>query len=80
MAAKSNHYGDVYNWIERVIDSCTNPQQEIAARKLISLYGERLEKGREVNIELRFSMERALRMRLDNKLFKRIEDKINNGN
>jgi hypothetical protein len=25
-------------------------------------------------------MERALRMRLDNKLFKRIEDKFNNGN
>ena len=79
MAAKSNHYGDVYNWIERVIDSCTTPQQEITARKLISLYGDRLWRSKEVG-DLRFSLERALRMQLDNKSFKRIEDKFNNGN
>jgi hypothetical protein len=35
MAATSNHYGDVTNWIEKVIDSCETPSQEAAARRLV---------------------------------------------
>jgi hypothetical protein len=35
MAATSNHYGDVANWIEKVIDSCETPSQEAAARRLV---------------------------------------------
>ena len=38
MAAISKHYGDVANWIEKVIDSCEHPLQESAARKLIRLF------------------------------------------
>jgi hypothetical protein len=35
MAATSNHYGDVTNWIEKVIDSCETSSQEVAARRLV---------------------------------------------
>ena len=35
MAATSNHYGDVTNWIEKVIDSCETSSQEAAARRLV---------------------------------------------
>ena len=35
MAATSNHYGDIANWIEKVIDSCNHPKQEPTARRLI---------------------------------------------
>ena len=38
MASTSNHYGDVANWIEKVIDSCETPLQEISERKLVRLY------------------------------------------
>jgi hypothetical protein len=35
MAATSNHYGDVTNWIEKVIDSCETSSQEASARRLV---------------------------------------------
>jgi hypothetical protein len=35
MAAKSNHYGDVYNWIMEVIDSCNEYSQIFTVRKLV---------------------------------------------
>jgi hypothetical protein len=43
MASTSNHYGDVANWIEKVIISCETPLQEIAARKLIRLFEKRID-------------------------------------
>lgn len=43
MASTSNHYGDVANWIEKVINSCESPQQEIAAQKLIRLFEKRID-------------------------------------
>jgi hypothetical protein len=43
MASTSNHYGDVANWIEKVINSCETPLQEIAARKLIRLFEKRID-------------------------------------
>ena len=42
MAASSNKNGDIAIWIERVIDSCTHPLQEITARKLIQQFEKRL--------------------------------------
>ena len=32
---KSKHPGDVANWIEKVINSSTDPQHDIVSRKLI---------------------------------------------
>jgi hypothetical protein len=35
MAANSNHYGDVYNWILKVIDSCDQYNQIFTAHRLV---------------------------------------------
>jgi hypothetical protein len=35
MAARSNHYGDVSEWIISVFESCVTTQQMMCARKLI---------------------------------------------
>ena len=73
MAASSKHYGDVTNWIEKVIESCETPKQEIAARKLVRqfeiLY-------RDIDRELNWDLSRRLRGALDKKFYTRIEKKI----
>ena len=35
MAANSNHYGDVFNWIMKVIDSCDEYPQIFTAHRLV---------------------------------------------
>ena len=35
MAANSNHYGDVFNWIMKVIDSCDQYPQIFTAHRLV---------------------------------------------
>jgi hypothetical protein len=35
MAATSNHYGDVYKWIHKVIDSCNQYNQIFTAHRLV---------------------------------------------
>ncbi len=35
MAASSNHYGDVFMWIHKVIDSCDQYNQIFTAHKLV---------------------------------------------
>lgn len=35
MAAKSSHYGDVFNWVMSVIESCNEYQQVFTAHKLV---------------------------------------------
>lgn len=42
MAATSKHDGDIALWIEKVIDSCTTPLQEMTARKLIRQFENKL--------------------------------------
>ena len=73
MASSSKHYGDVTNWIEKVIESCETPQQEIAARKLVRqfeiLY-------RDIDRELNFDLSRRLRVALDTKFYSRMEKVI----
>ena len=75
MAASSKHYGDVTNWIEKVIESCETPQQEIAARKLVRqfeiLY-------RDIDREVNWNLSRRLRNALDRKFYTRIEKEIEN--
>ena len=76
MAAISKHYGDVANWIEKVIDSCEHRLQESAARKLIRLF----EKKYVGTLDDRAFIEvaRSLNHRLDEKLFGRLDKKLNN--
>ena len=35
MAANSNHYGDVFNWVMKVINSCDQYPQIFTAHKLV---------------------------------------------
>lgn len=37
-----NHYGDVANWVEKVIDSCETTQQAYVARNLVRLFKQRI--------------------------------------
>lgn len=80
MAATSKHYGDIYKWIEKAIDSCTSPFQEIAVRKLICNFRNNLKQTGEVNLDTIHLMEDSLTYRLDEKKYSRIEKELKNGN
>ena len=73
MGASSKHYGDVTNWIIKVIESCETSLQEISARKLVRqfeiLY-------RDIDRELNFELSRKLRNKLDEKFYTRIHKNI----
>jgi hypothetical protein len=42
MENRSTHYGDVSNWIEKIIDSCETHQQTFTVKKLISNFAKQL--------------------------------------
>ena len=73
MGSISNHYGDVANWVEKVINSCETAEHEIGARKLVRLFEQRLlaEKS-----ELYMYYTRHLRDCLDHKFYSRLETKL----
>ena len=73
MASTSNHYGDVANWIEKVIDSCETPLQEISARKLVRLYEKQYSY---LDYPVYRELCCRLRNKLDNKFYSRIEQQI----
>jgi len=70
MAASSKHYGDVVNWIEKVIDSCETPLQELTARRLVCLFESQYQN---IDRELDWSLSRKLRMSLDSKVYSRMD-------
>jgi hypothetical protein len=74
MAASSKHYGDVVNWLEKVIDSCETPLQELTARKLVRLFESQYQN---IDRELNWDLSRRLRVALDNKVYGRLEKKFN---
>lgn len=41
---RSNHYGDIIQWIEKVIDSCQNIEQLKVAKRLVSNFENKLDK------------------------------------
>ena len=73
MAASSKHYGDIVNWIEKIIDSCETQQQEVAARKLVrqfeTLYYD-------IDQQLGWGLSRKLRNKLDEKFYALIHKNI----
>jgi len=42
MGSISNHYMDIANWVEEIIDSCTTYQQALTARKCIKFFHNQL--------------------------------------
>jgi hypothetical protein len=72
MAAKSNKPGDLVLWVEKVIDSCETPLQEITAKKLIRLLEQKLD-SENYPKELKWAIHRSLRDRLDRKLYTRLK-------
>lgn len=77
MASTSNHYGDVANWIEKVIDSCETPLQEISARKLVRLYEKQYSY---LDYPVYKELCRRLQNKLDNKFYSRIEKQLEQNN
>jgi hypothetical protein len=65
MAAKSNHYGDLIQWVEKCIDSSTNYQHYKSNGRLINLLFYRLES--QVSSDMAYEIRRSLRSRLDNR-------------
>ena len=70
MPATSKHYGDVTTWIEKVIESCETPLQEVTARKLVRLFESQYV---DIDRELDWSLSRKLRMSLDRKVYSRLD-------
>ena len=77
MASTSNHYGDVANWIEKVIDSCETPLQEISARKLVRLYEKQYSY---LEYPVYRDLCRRLHHKLDDKFYSRVETQLDNNN
>jgi hypothetical protein len=78
MASTSKHHGDVAIWIEKVINSCETPLQEISARKLTQLFEIQY---RDIDRELGWALSKKLRAALDNKFYSRMDklvEKIKN--
>jgi hypothetical protein len=70
MAATSKHHGDVAIWIEKVINSCETPLQEVVARKLVRLFESQYH---DIDRELGWDLSRRLRVALDNKVYSRMD-------
>jgi hypothetical protein len=71
MAATSRHHGDISIWIEKVIDSCETPSQELSARRLVRLYEKQYS-------YLEYPVYRELTLRLQNKLNSKFVSRIQN--
>ena len=70
MPATSKHYGDVTIWIEKVIESCETPIQEVTARRLVRLFESRYN---DIDQELNWNLSRRLRSALDRKVYSRLD-------
>ena len=70
MGATSKHHGDVAIWIEKVINSCETPLQEMTARRLVRLFESQYQ---DIDRELDWSLSRKLRTALDNKVYTRMD-------
>jgi len=77
MGATSNHYGDVANWVEKVIESCETPLQEVTARKLVRLFEK---KYSYLEYAVYRDLCRRLQLKLDEKVYSRLEKQLENNN
>ena len=76
MEKRSTHYGDVQNWIEKVIDSCETYDQVHSTRNLIWNFEKQMTKNK-VNISIKHSISLELINlmydKMDELLLKKIE-------
>jgi hypothetical protein len=75
MAATSRHYGDIAVWINKVIDSCDHPLQEITARKLVRNFEKHLERSG-MEFWERQSLIRPMQFRIEEKRWDRTENRL----
>jgi hypothetical protein len=75
MAATSRHYGDIAVWINKVIDSCDHPLQEITARKLVRNFEKHLERS-SMDVWERQSLIRPMLFRIEEKRWDRTENRL----
>jgi hypothetical protein len=75
MAATSRHYGDIAVWINKVIDSCDHPLQEITARKLVRNFESYLERL-SMDVWERQSLIRPMLYRIEEKRWDRTENRL----
>lgn len=75
MAATSRHYGDIAVWINKVIDSCNHPLQEITARKLVRNFESQLERSG-MEFWERQSLIRPMYFRIEEKRWDRTENRL----
>jgi hypothetical protein len=79
MEKRSNHYGDVAKWIEKVIDSCETYRQTFTVNKLIRNFRDQLMKTtpdkywRSYQYEVIWPLETKLDIKRDN-LLKQLEE------
>ena len=67
MGAISNHYGDVQNWVEKVIDSCETYDQARSARRLIWNFENQMVNNK-LDSSIRRSIGNYLRNLISNKM------------
>lgn len=75
------HYGDLKNWVIKVINSCENTIQLHSAGKLINLLERRLDNDKSIDFNLRIKICREVIDAEDNKLYSLIgefEQRIKN--
>ena len=75
MGAISNHYGDVQNWVEKVIDSCETYNQTRSARMLVWNFEKQMTENN-VDSSIRSSIGSHLRNLLSNKMHDLIEKQL----
>ena len=75
MAATSRHYGDIAVWINKVIDSCNHPLQEITARKLVRNFESYLGRAGMEFWEIQ-SLIRPMHFRIEEKRWDRTENRL----
>ncbi len=67
MVNRSRHYGDVQNWIEKVIDSCETYEQTRSARRLVWNFEKQMVRNK-VDSGILYTIGGYLRALLSNKV------------
>jgi len=67
MKKRSRHYGDVANWIEKVIDSCKTRDQVFSCQKLIHNF-ENTKEFKNLDLNIRWRVKVPLDMKFKSKL------------
>ena len=63
MEKRSEHYGDVEKWVEKVIESCETYEQTFTAKRLIVNFGRQMSRNNHL-----YTLIWGIRYSLDNKL------------